>query len=100
HTRSKRDWSSDVCSSDLMGRRRRRYTNNDSQDGHPNTMLAVFVFHDCHSRPSIRCSPGLGAFEEKPAKRLLRFPREPVTTNSKRSEERRVGKERRERQAR
>src|SRR5699024_12128880 len=75
HTRSKRDWSSDVCSSDLPGIRRHD----------PNFMAAYVVNH-------VLGGGGLSSrlYKEVREKRGLAY----SVYDALRSEERRVGKER------
>src|SRR5699024_11935247 len=76
HTRSKRDWSSDVCSSDLTSQ---PYVFDDS----------VIFSNGAFNKSSIVLTPfALPAITCRSAKTVL----------NKRSEERRVGKERREQQ--
>src|SRR5206468_8489124 len=75
HTRSDRDWSSDVCSSDLPSLNASRPDSNDS-------------LHRRTVHPS------------KPSLQLTEFPGTPgILTKSTRSEERRVGKESRSRRS-
>src|SRR5699024_11231774 len=79
HTRSKRDWSSDVCSSDLQDR---RYTYQ------PRISLATVYFYDmeAHSRPNWQRD---GTDGQRISDILKGFNR----LHRQRSEERRVGKE-------
>src|SRR5207249_8561981 len=80
HTRSKRDWSSDVCSSDLVTRNRRTLT------GH------------CQRRASFVCQGRLSCIARDDNPTAVRsvslpHPRRGKPSLGTRSEERRVGKE-------
>src|SRR5207249_8753613 len=94
HTRSKRDWSSDVCSSDLSAETSENCWNNASVAG-----TRPIVTTHCVRVPSrnVRLTrsqfddAGFAANRPEPAKS-----NKPTAPNdSQRSEERRVGKERR-----
>src|SRR5699024_11637658 len=84
HTRSKRDWSSDVCSSDLL---RKRVTTN--RYGGKTTRYYVDEFH------LLLREEQTAAYSIEIWKRFRKWGGAPtgITQNVKRSEERRVGKE-------
>src|SRR5690606_40821166 len=79
HTRFSRDWSSDVCSSDLLLDFRL----------HREAMIAVVDNGICNLRSVTKALEAVGA-----APQVIRNPAELAAANA-RSEERRVGKERR-----
>src|SRR5207249_6452706 len=79
HTRSKRDWSSDVCSSDL---------------GCPSSPVLLFVSIIGTSRVQAEPRPRMGRASRRPGKaQSWQSPSRPSTADTRRSEERRVGEE-------
>src|SRR5699024_11270174 len=87
HTRSKRDWSSDVCSSDLKWRKKNRNANASKK---PHRTLQRLLRHHKPVRTKIPTSSMRTAMlpEQQAQHRYI-----VATTASDRSEERRVGKE-------
>src|SRR5690606_41209630 len=93
HTRFSRDWSSDVCSSDLVelltSSPARRLL---SEDGR---VCGAVVVQDGRE-VSIRARAvvlAAGGFPNDPVRRKAMFPRDETGHDNLRSEERRVGKE-------
>src|SRR5207249_6246014 len=92
HTRSKRDWSSDVCSSDLnylsaMGR-------------HEEAMAEVFVAQELDPLSAIiNLMVGYMGFLKRDYALAVKYCRQTLEIDPNRSEERRVGKEWRSRWA-
>src|SRR5699024_12080894 len=94
HTRSKRDWSSDVCSSDLKRKHQRQKQKNRSTHGNPNTFCTKAHSQNAHQLPK----QGKGKSRrdkqhQRIAQHLLNW--ELLSPHHARSEERRVGKEER-----
>src|SRR5207249_12341105 len=87
HTSSKRDWSSDVCSSDLGSRERGRSCR-DLVGGHDKIalVLAILVVDD-HEDAS-RADLLDGRLDARKPRHVA-----PLSASDRRSEERRVGKE-------
>src|SRR5207249_7484622 len=90
HTRSKRDWSSDVCSSDLQGNRRGQGPEDVPRDRRQERALGAPGAYSAR-RPG---RLGRGAL------RAHRLQPQRGEAEAKRSEERRVGKEGRDRWSR
>src|SRR5690606_40420508 len=93
HTRFSRDWSSDVCSSDLLGQRVWPAASSASTVPPDSPRLEIFFRFFV---------PLASSFKKRPVGKM--FPSRPVDAKSHqattlRSEERRVGKERRHRAA-
>src|SRR5699024_11466508 len=89
HTRSKRDWSSDVCSSDLTIRSNGTIFENDQQTAQMNIAYS--------NNPNTLIKVDTGIFQAPDNQALQEVP--DGATFSLRSEERRVGKEGRSRRA-
>src|SRR5690606_41039139 len=86
HTRFSRDWSSDVCSSDLFGREQSGLSNEELQR--------------CHLHTQIPANPGYSSLNLAAAVQVISYELRLAsldTNASARSEERRVGKESRSR---
>src|SRR5206468_5591803 len=87
HTRSDRDWSSDVCSSDLSSGQRARSGSQGSSAGSTPEASAT-------ASPARRRGDGKSMFAQTPSRRPGLAPSEVESRwVSQRSEERRVGKE-------
>src|SRR5690606_39667084 len=87
HTRFSRDWSSDVCSSDL------NLTPLSTQDQMDRLSLAVERIRDSALSGQTLSSAQLHSFTENAAQVANVIEHEPEALSEDRSEERRVGKE-------
>src|SRR5699024_11866957 len=90
HTRSKRDWSSDVCSSDLLDITRESAESATRKIAAIRTCEEAFAAHARAAGPGGRDAQFLAVLFEQPYCRIS-------TVVERRSEERRVGKEGRSR---
>src|SRR3546814_13441805 len=85
------DWSSDVCSSDLLAPRQQRHGQREKQRGDRESDDGA-----CHASPSNQCREPLATCRARRRTRTSQKPSaNPVTSNGipSRSAERRVGKE-------
>src|SRR5207249_5468104 len=98
HTRSKRDWSSDVCSSDLLTESRNPAFEQPSAGGDPAKGRALIEAEGCIACHALRDGASATNRQSPPALEALATSGG-CLAGRPRSEERRVGKGRRAREA-